>query len=87
MDQNRLPDCLSFIKHKIISQELLLEYHSKVDAMVEMIMSQDLIDYPMEKLHNYLWVISDLVKKAKQLNEELLNAMLRITTETTGKYP
>ena len=66
MDQNRLSDYLFLIKRQIASQEILLEYHSKVEAMLEMILLNDLTNFSTEKLHNYLWVISDLVGKAEE---------------------
>jgi len=80
MDQSRLSDYLALIKQHINTQEILLEYHSKVEAMVEIILSKDLINYPKDQLHNYLWVVSDLVIKAKELNEGLLGTLLNITS-------
>jgi len=75
MDPNRLTDYTSLIKHHLASLEVLLEYHAKVEAMVEVILSKDLTDISNEKLHNYLWVVSDLIVKAKELNEKLLDTL------------
>ncbi len=75
MDTNRLLDYPSLTKHQIDSQEILLEYHSKIEAMIEMLMANDISDFLREKLHNYLWIISDLVLKAKELNKGLLDML------------
>jgi len=64
------------MEHQLASQEVLLEYHAKVEAMLEMILAKDLVDYPQEKLHDYLWVVSDLVGKARKLNGELLDMLV-----------
>ena len=80
MDQNRVTDYLLLIKHLVDSQETLLEYHTKVEAMVEMVLAKDLIDYPTLKLHTYLWALSDVVGKAKSLSEDLMCALNKITS-------
>jgi hypothetical protein len=48
MDHNRLSDQVLFIKqHVIPQQESLLDYLTKIEAMVEMLMVRDLMeDYP-----------------------------------------
>jgi hypothetical protein len=78
MDQNKVTDYLLLIKGLIDSQESLLEYHSKIEAMVEMALAKDLINYSAGKLHDYLWVVNDLVGKAKELNRELLDMHTRV---------
>lgn len=75
MDKSRLSDYLSFIKQQIASQEVLLEYHLKIEAMIEMILANNLTDFSKEKVHNYLWIISDLVCKAKEFNRGLLDTL------------
>lgn len=78
MDQNRLPDYLSFIKYQLKSQEVLLEYHFKMEAMIEIMLTKDLTDYPPAMLHDYLWVISDLIGKAKDLNKDSIVRLIRL---------
>lgn len=39
MDQSRQLNCLSLMKHQLASQEVLLEYHAKVEAMLEMLLA------------------------------------------------
>jgi hypothetical protein len=78
MDQNQRLNCLSLTKSQFASQETLFEYHAKIEAMVEMMLAKDLLDYPREKLHDYLWTISDLMGKARKLNSELLDMVAKL---------
>jgi hypothetical protein len=82
MDQSRQLNCLSLMKYQLASQEALLECHTKVKAMLEMILAKDLVDYPQAKLHDYLWAVSDLVGKARELNGELLVGMMPLLEES-----
>jgi hypothetical protein len=66
------------MRHQLASQEVLLASHAKVEAMLEMILAKDLVNYPQTKLHDYLWTVSDLVDKARKLNEELLDMLVRM---------
>jgi hypothetical protein len=83
MDKNRLSDHFALIKHQFASQERLLEYHSRVETLIELILEQDLLVYPKSKLHNCLLTICDLVQKAKELNEDLMNSLMDITSVFT----
>lgn len=78
MDQNKVADYLLLIKLQIASQETLRDYHLQVEAMVEMVLAKDLIDFSTRKLHNYLWALSDLVGKAKSLNQDLIGTLNNI---------
>jgi hypothetical protein len=78
MDQVRLSEWPSLMQRQLAVQEVLLEYHFKLEAMVEMILTKDLIDYPPAMLHDYLWVVSDLIDKAKQVNEDLLDLTIGV---------
>lgn len=61
------------------SQETLFEYLVKVEAMIEIVLAKDLGDFSKEKMHNYLWAVSDLVGKARELNDDLLDRLIRLT--------
>ena len=43
-----------------------------------MMLAKDLLDHPREKLHDYLWTVSDFVGKARKLNDELLDMLTRL---------
>lgn len=78
MDQNQRLNCLALTESQFASQEALLEYHAKIEAMVEMMLAKDLLDYPREKLHDYLWTISDLIGKARKISSELLDMLTKL---------
>lgn len=78
MDQSQRLNCLSLAKRQFAAQEALLECHAKIEAMLEMMLAKDLLDYPREKLHDYLWTISDLIGKARKLNSELLDMVAKL---------
>ncbi len=80
MDQKKLTDYLFLIKHLIDSQEALLEYQTRVELMVEMVLANDLIDYPDLKLHVYLRELSDAVGRATCITEDVMGALNEITT-------
>ncbi len=75
MDQSKHLQYLSLLKHQFASQETLLEYHLKAEAMLKMILAQDLAVYAQETLHHYLWALSDLVGKGREFNGELLDML------------
>jgi hypothetical protein len=78
METNRPLDYASLIKHQITSQEVLFEYHSKIEAMIEMILANGVTDFPREKLYHYFWAMNDLVYKAKELNTGLLDMLFNL---------
>ncbi len=80
MDHSKLSDYLFLIKHVVDSQEALLEYQSKVEFMIEMVLAKDLIDYPTLKLHVFFRALSDSVGRAVSFTEDLMSALNRITT-------
>lgn len=80
MDQKKVTDYLFLIKYPVDSQETLLEYQCKVDAMLEMVLARDLMDHPELKLRSYMWALSDAIGRAKSFSEDLMGALNRITT-------
>ena len=78
MDKNRLSDYFTLIKHQFALQEKLLEYHFKIDSLVELVLARDLFTYPISKLHDCLLIICDLNSSARKLNEEVMNALIKI---------
>jgi len=79
MDTSKLSDYLALMKYQLDAQQMLLEYHLKIEAMIEMLLFKDVIDCPRLILHQYLCAISDLIRDAKTLNEELLDRLIKIT--------
>lgn len=80
MDQKKVTDYLFLIKCLIDSQEALLEYHARVEAMAEMVLENDLIDYPALKVHVYLRELRTSVSRATCSTKDMISALNRITT-------
>ena len=78
MNQNILPDYLPWINQQISSQETLLEYIFKAEAMLNVILGSNFPDLSVVTLHDYLWGLSDIVEQAKFLNEGLLDALIKV---------
>jgi len=78
MNQNILPDYLPWINQQIASQESLLEYLFKAEAMVNVILGSNFPTFSAVTLHDYLWGLSDIVEQAKFLNEGLLDALIKV---------
>ena len=89
MNQSTLSEYLMFINHQIISQEKLLEYHQKAHSILEVLLTANLNSYSALTLHSCLWEISDIIGQAKELNESLLNTLLKIVklVESSKKLP
>lgn len=82
MADSKVSNLLALMKQQMESQEALFEYLIKIDAMVEVILVQDLIGFPAEKMHSYLWIVSDLIGRAKELNEDLLNRSVKVASNS-----
>jgi hypothetical protein len=80
MSQNSVTEYLSFLNHQIISQEALLEYHLKAGAMLKVLLESNLHQYSYVTIHYYLDGLSDIISQAKDLNESLLNALIKIAS-------
>ncbi len=76
MSQNILTEYLVFLNHQIASQEILLEYHLKAEAMLKMVLNSNLPSYSVSTIYHYLWSLSDIITQAKTLNEVLLNTLV-----------
>ncbi len=86
MNQNSVTDYLLLMNNNIIAQETLLEYHLKAEALLRVLLSSKLSSYSLATLHHYLWNLSDVIVKAKDLNELLLDTLVK-TTRPPKKDP
>jgi len=80
MDQKKVSDYLFLIKCLIDSQEALLNYHSKVENVVEIMIENDLNDYPTLTLHLDLKELRGAVATATCITKDMISALNRITT-------
>lgn len=72
-NQNKL---LNLLDQQKTSHESLSECFLKAEALINVALSCDFLDYPETTVHSYLWVLSDIVGRAKKLNEESMNLLL-----------
>jgi len=74
------------MNNHITAQEMLLEYHLKAEALLRVLLDSKLSSYSLATLYQYLWNLSDVIVKAKELNELLLNTLVK-TTRPLKKDP
>lgn len=78
------PDILTIyrriIQTQVPLQEALLEYHFKISALLEVLLNSGLHSHSIDILHNFLLALSDMIGLAQNLNQELLNILLKATT-------
>jgi hypothetical protein len=75
---------LSVIKQQVKSQETLMEYLSKLTAMLHIALNADSLDSSKSTLHDFLWVLNDLVNKAKETSECILSSLLKAEFDETS---
>ncbi len=77
MAEHSITQLLSIINQQIDSQEKLNTYLSKVETLLEFAMSDGFLGYSTASIYYYIWVVSDIVERAKISNEESLNVLLK----------
>jgi hypothetical protein len=76
--------CLSVIKQQVRSQETLMEYLSKLTAMLHIALNADFLDSSKSIIHDFLWVLNDFANKAKEISECILNSLLKAELEDSA---
>ncbi len=66
----------NLINEQIESRENLNEFLSKAVALSSITLSGDFLAFPQVTLYCFLWGLSDLVEKARELNEQALNLLI-----------
>ena len=78
MDESKLPESLAILKDQLDSHETMLLHFFEVDAMFELLLAGNLHDFPTEMLHDYLGVMRALFLKARELNEHLMEVLVKL---------
>lgn len=73
-------ELLTLINQQKTSHEVLNECFLKAEALINVALNCDFIDYPETTVHSYLWVLSDIIGRAKNLNEEAFNLLVNHTS-------
>jgi hypothetical protein len=82
MDKGKLPENLAILKEQLDSHETMLLHFLEVDSMFELLLAGHLYDFPTAKLHDYLGVMRALVLKARELNEHLVDMLVKARGNT-----
>jgi hypothetical protein len=77
MAEHSITQLLSIINQQIDSQESLNTYLLKAETLLEIAMNDGFLSYSTASIYYYLWVLSDVVEKARKFNEDSLNILLR----------
>jgi len=59
-------------------QEKLLEYHLKADSLLKTLIEFNLLRHSRSTMAYYLWGVRDIIHQAHNLNESLLNTLMRM---------
>ena len=70
-----LPDLKQIINQQMKSRECLREYLSKATALMHVALENDLLRYLELVAYFYLWMLSDLLDQARELNEQDLKLL------------
>lgn len=88
MGNTSLPDYSTLIKQQFSLQEYLLSHHLKIESLIGLMLTRDLLTYKAAKLQHALLVICDLTNSAMKLNEEAMDNLAEINALITkSKVP
>ena len=76
MAESIVTQFMSLLNHQVNSHQNLATYFSKIEALVQVALKND--TFPGVLAHDYLWVLSDIVSQARELNEDALSSLLKI---------
>lgn len=77
MAEQSLTHLISLINQQTDEQEDLSEYLAKADALAQIAVTTEFLELSEFVVHNYLWVLSDIISQAKELNERSLNTLIK----------
>jgi hypothetical protein len=62
---------------EISLQEKIRENLAKAEALTTVALSEDFFEFQDYLLHDYLWALSDLIKRAIRFNEKALDILIK----------
>lgn len=80
MSQPNVPDCVHLLNEQVTALQVLFDHHVKAHALLETALDVDFLQHPKSVTHGFLRALSDIITQASNLNEDLMNAVLRIIT-------
>jgi hypothetical protein len=73
-----LAEHASIINQQITVQEDLLERLSKAEALANVALGEDFLNYKPFIIHAYLWALCSIIEEAKVLNQQTLDVVCKI---------
>jgi hypothetical protein len=73
-----VPNYATLLNEKIAVSQLLSEYRDRAYALLDATLTDNFFQKNPLMLHRFFCNVSDIVKKAKKLNDDLLDALLKI---------
>ncbi len=80
-----LNDILTLINQRLDSYETLRMYLAQSKALMEVAVSEGFLEQQNIIQHDYLWACRELLVRAYDLNEKLLNEWLSVSTQNNVK--
>jgi hypothetical protein len=77
MAENSLTDLVLLINHQTSHQERLSEHLSKAQALLNVALGEDFLNYNKSIINDYLSTLSGLIEQAKMISEQLLDTLLK----------
>ena len=78
MAKHSVPNYVALLNEQIAVSQLLSEYHDQADVLLEVALTDNFFQKSPLRLHRFFCNVSDLIKKAMKLNDDLLDALLKI---------
>ena len=78
MAKHRVPNYVTLLNEQIAVSQLLSEYHDQADALLDVTLKDNFFQKEPLLLHRFFCNVSDLNKKAKKLNDNSLDFLLKI---------
>jgi hypothetical protein len=76
MTKDSITDFDLVINKRIDDSEELAEILSKIEALLKITLNDDFLDQEKLTIHNYFWVIFDLLLQAKKINKKIISEVL-----------
>ncbi len=78
MSQHNVPDCVHLLNEQVTALQVLFDHHVKASALLETALDVDFLQHKKSVTHGFLRALNDIITQASNLNEDLMNAILRI---------
>jgi hypothetical protein len=73
---------LAALQQQIDANEIMSVHLFEIQALFEPLLAGNLLDFPINKLHDYLGIASGLVDKVTTLNDQLISLLHKIRRDS-----